>query len=180
MALRTDPVSSAAFASLARPASADAVRPSALLWASEMPFGAASRSNETLEEADQARALEVVSSTGWFSAVRSAEQDNSGDVRLEARYEFLGESESFLLLASVVTLGVIPSRSSGVIALHLRVSDAAGNVRGEITRAERYTRWDGWLFLPLAPFLPEGDVRRDVHDDLLRAALAEARLDGWL
>lgn len=181
MALRTDPVATATFAALASPAAPiAAARLSACLWASEMPFGAAHPSNETLVAADRVRALAVVRATGWFSEVRAAEEEAPSDLRLELRYEFLAEGGSLSFLASVVTLGLVPSRSDALIVMNLRVADAHGNVRGEVTRAERYVRWDGWLFLPLAPFFTEQDVRREVHDDLLRAALAEARLEGWI
>lgn len=180
MVRRPDPVALDAFHEFSvRAASPGEARPSLALWISVRPFGEGNDANEDRDPDDRQRLLEVVRGTGWFADVRL--ETRPADLWLEARYrEEWERNDDLLQLTSLLTLGLIPARSSALMTLDLLIQDGSGRVRGEVTRAERFSAWTGWIFLPFLFSSSLGETRADVRDDLTRAALAEARRRGWL
>jgi len=157
LAVRSAPIDVEPFAALARASDAVHARPapSAVLWVSQKAF-AAEAPDEELGDEERGHALALARATRWFSDVRLGGQGDPAELLLEAHYQVEDENRMDLLqLPGFLTLGLIPNRRSTLIVLDLRVSDASGRVRGEVTEAERYSLWQGWIFLPLMPVLHE-------------------------
>lgn len=186
LVVRPEPVDAPALAGLATP-SGKSTR-AVVLVAAQGPRSATLGGNPPvdflhthgLEVRDTTPLLEVLDASGLFAQVALGADDTPApDLRLEARYWVQETMDQDLLWLGYLTMTLFPVRAEVVLTLDLTLADARGAL-GTVSRAERVVVWENWLLLPFGLLgQPLKKVQR-VRADLLRSALSEARLRGWI
>lgn len=186
LVLRPEPVEAPALAGLAAPAGA--IARAVVLVAAQGPRSTTVGGNPPvdflhthgLEVRDTTPLLEELVASGLFTEVAlGADGVPAPDLRLEARYWVQETMDQDLLWLGYLTMTLFPVRAEVVLTLDLTLADVRG-VLGTVSRAERLVVWENWLLLPFGLLgQPLSKVQR-VRADLLRSALAEARLRGWI
>lgn len=111
-----------------------------------------------------------------FSSVKEGFSDT--DVRAEVSITDTGNGSMFLAFLSGFTFGVIPSYANDEIVVKTTFKDKNGSVIGEVAKKEDVSMWIHLILLPATPFAFPTSVVNDVHYDLHRATLLEARKKG--
>jgi hypothetical protein len=105
----------------------------------------------------------------------SCPPDGDEQLQVELAIEDVDKSSGLLNFLSIITLTIIPAKSTDEYTVVTTFKERDGKLLGSVTKKEKVTTWQELLLIFLTPFKSPGKVMDRAYYDITRATIVDAR-----